>query len=120
MKKVALEIFISAILVLVPTYFVYQELAPVKVFWDSQFLWSAALVICWVFVAAGYYHQGWLVRKEGHANGVSIVLPIFVFFVQCILFVKGIYYRDQSLVIGAVLVNSGVLFSLYNIIRSKK
>ena len=119
MKKIAIEIFASAILVFVPTYFVYQKLAPVKIFWNSQALWSMALIFCWVIVAIGYYHQGWLVRKAQNAKNVSLVLPIAVFFVQCILFVKGIYYHDQSLVIGAIVVNSGVFFSVYNIFRSR-
>ena len=117
MKKIIIEILVSATLVFVPTFFIYRQLAPITSFWDAQLAWSVALVICWIIVAAGYYHQGWLVRKERRAGSVSVVLPIAVFFVQCILFVKGVYYKDWSLVIGAVLVNSGVLFCLYNIVQ---
>ena len=73
----------------------------------------------WIIVSAGYYHQGWLVRKDHSSAHVSLVLPVAVFFVQCILFVKGIYFDDWSLVAGAVLVNSGVCFSIYNIIKSR-
>src|SRR3989344_3083207 len=117
MKKLIIEIFVSVTLVFIPTFFIYRKLAPIASFWDAQFVWSTALVVCWVIVAIGYYHQGWLVHKEQRSRSVSIILPTAVFFVQCILFVKGVYYKDWSLVIGAVLVNSGVLFSLYNIIR---
>lgn len=120
MKKLILEVVGSAALVLIPTYFVYKQLAPLPEFWNSQFAWSIALIICWMIVASGYYHQGWLVHKKHHADDVSIILPIAVFFVQCILFVKGIYYQDISLIIGAILVNSGVFFSLYHIAKNKK
>jgi uncharacterized membrane protein YhdT len=120
MKKLILEIVGSAALVLIPTYFVYRQLAPLPEFWNAQFAWSIALIICWIVVAAGYYHQGWLVHKTHYAEDVSIILPIAVFCVQCILFVKGIFYSDISLIIGAVLVNSGVFFSMYNIIKNKK
>lgn len=120
MKKLILEIVGSVALVLIPTYFVYKQFAPLPEFWNAQFAWSIALVICWIIVAAGYYHQGWLVHRTHYAEDVSIILPIAVFFVQCILFVKGIYYRDFSLIIGAILVNSGVFFSMYNILKNKK
>lgn len=119
MKKVYFEIIGSIAAVLLPTYFVYQNLVDKSGFWNAETLWSGALILCWLIVASGYYHQGWLVHKEG-ARGVSAALPIAVFFVQCILFVKGIYYQDASLVIGALMVNSGVLFSLYNIWRAPK
>jgi len=77
------------------------------------------LALGWVIVSLGYYHQGWLVHKSKSAEHVSIVLPVAVFMVQCILFVKGIYYKDWSLILGAVMVNSGVVFSLYQIIKSR-
>jgi len=117
MKKLTAEVLISILAVSVPTFLVYKRLSLSPSFWDAQFAWSIALVACWIIVAVGYYHQGWLVRMERRAGSVSMVLPIAVFFVQCILFVKGIHYKDWSLVIGAILVNSGVLFSLYNIIK---
>lgn len=119
MRKIILEILASAIIVLVPTLFVYKKLAGIESFWNAQFLWSAGLAFGWVVVAAGYYHQGWLVKSLKKSKDVSIVLPIAVFFVQCILFVKGIYYRDWSLVWGALMVNSGVIFSLSQIIKVK-
>ncbi len=117
MKKTLLEIILSAALVFIPTLIIYSQLAGFSSFWNAQFIWSAALAVCWALVAFGYYHQGWLIHKRGSARGVSAILPITVFFVQCILFVKGIYYKDWSLVWGAVVVNSGVFFSLYQILR---
>ena len=114
--KLFLEIIFSALFVLVPTLIIYSRLAGVEVFWDAQSLWNVALAVCWIVVATGYYHQGWLVHSQRKSDDVSIVLPMAVFFVQCILFVKGIYYRDWSLIWGALVVNSGVVFSLYQII----
>lgn len=73
----------------------------------------------WVIVSLGYFHQGWLVHSGKNAEHVSIVLPVAVFSVQCILFVKGIFYGDWSLIYGAVIVNSGVVFSLYQIIKAR-
>src|SRR3989344_3461706 len=113
------EILISLLIVTILTVVAYGRLAGVEVFWDAQMFWSYALMLCWIIVAAGYYHQGWLVRKDHNAAHVSLILPIAVFFVQCILFVKGINFRDWSLIGGAVLVNSGVLFSIYNIVTSR-
>ncbi len=81
--------------------------------------WSVILAFGWIVVSLGYYHQGWLVHKSKSAEHVSVVLPIAVFLVQCILFVKGIYYHDWSLILGAIMVNSGVIFSLYQIVRVK-
>ena len=120
MKKIFWEIGISLAVVLIPTFFIYRRLSGEEFFWNAQFLWSVALILCWTIVASGYYHQGWLVKSRGHADDVSIVLPIAVFFVQCILFVKGIYYRDWSLVGGALLVNSGVVFSLSQIFKIRR
>src|SRR3989344_7529454 len=114
--RLYIEVFVVALFVLVSTYLIYRRLAHVEFFWSAQFLWSAGLAFCWIIVAFGYYHQGVLVRHDHNAAHVSIVLPIAVFFVQLILFVKGIYYNDWSLVWGAIVVNSGVLFSLYQII----
>ena len=120
MKKIIFEVVVSVILVFIPTFFIYRRLAGIESFWNTQFFWSLALIFCWLIVATGYYHQGWLVRSQHNADDVSAVLPIAVFFVQCILFVKGIYYRDWSLVGGALIVNSGVIFSLSQIIRVRK
>ncbi len=114
-RHLAFEILLSASIVFVPTAFAYQRLAPITSFWNAQSVWSIILGFCWLIVALGYYHQGWLVRTQQSAKDVSRVLPIAVFIVQCILFVKGIYYQDWSLVLGAVLVNSGVVFNLRQI-----
>ena len=118
MKKI-LEIILSVAVVSVLTLFVYSYLKGIPSFWDVQFAWSAVLALCWVFVATGYYHQGWLVHTQNNSKDVSIVLPITVFLVQCILFVKGVHYEDWSLVFGAIIVNSGVVFNLYHILRAR-
>ena len=120
MKKVHIEILLASLGVTLPTYFIYRALSGYSAFWNAQKFWSLALIACWAIVAYGYYNQGSLVHEAKSASHVSIILPITVFFVQCILFVKGIYYRDYALVGGAVLVNSGVLFSLYQIWRFKR
>lgn len=120
MKKFYWEILLSVLLVVLVTGFIYGRLAGVQVFWDAQFFWSVVLTTGWVIVALGYYHQGWLVHTGRSANHVSVVLPASVFLAQCILFVKGVYYGDWSLVGGAVLVNSGVIFSLYQIYKTTR
>ncbi|MDO8474496.1 MAG: hypothetical protein Q7S62_03080 [bacterium] len=119
MKKLLIEITLSAVIVFGLTFIAYNFLAGISPFWNTQFIWSVVLAVGWAIVAAGYYHQGWLVYTQKSSANVSIVLPIAVFFIQCVLFVKGIYYQDWSLVWGAVIVNSGVVFSLYQIMRQK-
>lgn len=119
MKKIHFEIPVSVLFVFISTFFVYKYLADLSVFWNSQIFWSVVLALGWVVVSFGYYHQGWLVHKSKSAEHVSVVLPVAVFIVQCILFVKGIYYEDWSLILGAVMVNSGVVFSLYQITKVK-
>ena len=111
-KKLYVEALGIAIFVLGATYIVYGLLAGFPAFWSSQVFWSTVLSIGWVVVAFGYYHQGSLVRQSKSSEHVSVILPAVVFLVQCVLFVKGIYYKDWSLVAGALMVNSGVLFSL--------
>ena len=87
MKRIILEVLITAAFVFIPTFFFYRQLAPIAQFWNAQFAWSAVLVFLWIIVATGYYHQGLLVRKKRHARSVSLMLPIAVFFVQCVLFI---------------------------------
>jgi hypothetical protein len=121
MKKIFWEVLGTALLVLLPTAFfyaqLYAQLKGIPSFWNAQFFWNLILAGCWVVVSSGYYHQGWMVRSKGHADNISFFLPCAVFLVQCILFVKGIYYSDWTLIWGALVVNSGVLFSLYQIYR---
>ncbi len=117
MKKLYWEILGSALFVSAATIFTYGRLSGLPIFWDSQFLWSVLLAMGWVIVALGYYHQGHMVHVNKSAANVSIVLPIAVFIVQCVLFIKGIFYNDWSLITGAVMVNSGVIFNLYQIIK---
>lgn len=119
MKKIIAEVILTLAFVLVTTALIYKQLASANFFWDAQSFWNLGLIFCWTVVSAGYYHQGWLIKTRKSAAGLSVVLPTTVFFVQCILFVKGVYYGDPSLIIGALLVNSGVVFMLYQIIRTK-
>jgi len=118
MKKVHLEVFLAILFVAVSTAFVYGRLVDVRIFWNSQTAWSAILMAGWIIVALGYFHQGLLVRSGHSASHVSALLPSAVFIVQCVLFVKGIYYEDWSLIFGAVVVNTGVVFSLYQIFKN--
>lgn len=119
MRKIYWEIVISVLSVLLATFIVYARLAPQTLFWNAQSIWSILLIVGWVIVALGYYHQGWMVHKSKSSKNVSTVLPVAVFVVQCVLFVKGIYYSDRSLIIGALLVNSGVVFSVYQILKMR-
>ena len=119
MKKFFLEIILVAVFVIGGTLIIYHYLAGIAGFWNAQIFWSLVLLICWIVVAFGYCRQGWLVRKAKSASHVSVLLPIVVFVVQCILFVKGIYYNDFALIDGAVLVNCGVVFDLYQIWQVK-
>ncbi|MEX1014023.1 MAG: hypothetical protein WDZ80_02580 [Candidatus Paceibacterota bacterium] len=120
MKKIFFEIIVAILFVSIGTFFTYNQLQQVDSFWDSQFLWNIGMMICWTVVSIGYFNQGWLVYTRNDAEGVSIILPIAVFFVQCILFVKGVYYEDWALIAGALLVNSGVIFSLYQIAKHRR
>lgn len=114
-KRLLLEIVLVTLFVVVATFVIYSKLAGSSLFWSSQFFWSLGLIVCWVIVSAGYFNQGSIIRHSQSSANVSHFLPMAVFVVQCILFVKGIYYHDWSLIGGAVIVNSGVLFTLYQI-----
>ena len=120
MKKVYWEIAASVVFVLGGTFLVYGQLEDKTAFWDSQSIWSVALNIGWMVVAFGYYYQGWMIHHGHTSTNVSAVLPSTVFVVQCILFVKGIFFHDWSLVSGALMVNSGVVFCLYQVIKAKR
>ena len=117
MKKFHWEILGALVFVMGCTALVYERLAGFHPFWDAQSVWSTILIIGWILVATGYYHQGWMVHTGKSAQSVSLALPVIVFIVQCVLFIKGIYYHDWSLIFGAVVVNSGVVFSIYQIAR---
>ena len=84
---------------------------------DEQLFWSIGLMICWLIVAYGQYHQGKIIRQRGTCENVSVRLPLAVFVAQCILLVKGAYYSDWSLIGGCIIVNSGVCFNLYQIVK---
>jgi hypothetical protein len=120
MKRIHWEILFGAGFVLIGTFVAYRLLSGFGSFWTAQTFWSAVLVACWVVVALGYWRQGSIIHKAKSATHVSLALPSAVFLVQCILFVKGIYYQDIALVIGAVLVNSAVVFDIYQIIKFRR
>lgn len=119
MKRVHWEVLLITLFVALATFFISHKLSPLGFFWSAQNLWSIVLAIGWVMVALGYYHQGYMVYKSNNSDHVSLVLPCAVFVVQCVLFVKGVFYNDWSLMAGAVTVNSGVLFSIYQIVRHR-
>lgn len=120
MKKIFWEIIFSMILVALSTFLIYGYLAGFRDFWDSQFVWSVILTFGLGVVSFGYFHQGWKVKKSNDASEVSIILPVAVFMVQCVLFVKGVFYGDWSLIAGALMVNSGVVFDIYQILHVGK
>ncbi len=120
MGKLHLEVALGVAFVAGASFIAYNLLAQNAAFWNSQGFWNGALLACWAVVALSYYRQGAIIRKAKSASHVSILLPFVVFFVQCILFVKGVHYRDYALVIGAVLVNCGVVFEMYQIFSLKK
>lgn len=113
--KNIIELVAATLFVLVGTAITYSQLESLVEFWNAQTFWNFALIVCWGIVAFGYYHQGWVIGIKKNSSGVSIILPISVFIVQCILFVKGVFYKDTSLIIGALMVNSGVTFAIYRI-----
>lgn len=115
-----MEIILSILFVALSTFFMYGYLSKSAFFWNAQFFWNIALAVGWIIVSLGYYNQGWIIQKNKSAEHVSVILPSAVFIVQCILFVKGIYYQDWALIAGAVMVNSGVTFNLYQIFGANK
>ena len=120
MKRLYWEILLGAVFVLGGTFLVYNMLKNVHDFWTTQNLWSAILLVCWAIVAGGYWNQGSIVHKAHSASHVSMVLPATVFVTQCVLFVKGIYYHDIALTVGALMVNSAVVFDLLQIYRYRR
>jgi hypothetical protein len=119
MKRI-IEIILAVLFVGGGTYFAYSLLSDISVFWNEQTIWSIILAAGWVVVALGYVHQGWLVRRDRNSDHVSMLLPAVVFLVQCVLFVKGVHYDDWSLIAGAIMVNSGVTFNLYQIYTNRR
>ena len=120
MKRLHLEIIDGLILVLGGSFLAYHFLRNVHGFWTAQNVWSLLLGVGWLVVAGGYWHQGTIIHHAHSASHVSLLLPCTVFVVQCVLFVKGIYYHDVALVFGALLVNSAVVFDIYQILKFRK
>jgi len=85
----------------------------------EQLYWSIGLIICWLIVAYGQYHQGRIIKQTGSCDNVSFRLPLAVFTAQLILLVKGIYYYDWSLISGCIIVNASVSYNLYQIVKTR-
>ncbi|MEK7479965.1 MAG: hypothetical protein AAB665_01605, partial [Patescibacteria group bacterium] len=114
------EILASVIFVLGGTFLAYGQLSDTAAFWNAQSVWSTALIVSWTLIAAAYYYEGWLIHHGRSQANISAVTPALIFVAQCILFIKGIFFNDWSLVFGALLVNSGVVFCLYQISKRKR
>jgi len=102
------------------TFLAYDRLAGTTAFWNAQSVWSTALIVSWTMIAVAYYYEGWLIHHGRSQANISAVTPALIFVAQCILFVKGVFFNDWSLVFGALLVNSGVVFCLYQIGKRKR
>lgn len=120
MKRIYWEIVASIVFVLGGTYVIYGHLAGYVAFWDAQTIWSVVLIICSMVIAGAYYRQGWYVHHTHTSKNISILIPLAVLTTQCLLFIKGIFFNDWSLVTGALIVNSGLVFSLYQIFMMKR
>jgi len=120
MKKVHWEILISIVFVLGGTFLAYSWLAQSAYFWDAQRMWSVGLIIGWTVFSVEYFRQGWILHHARTSVNISVLLPSTYFVMQCILFVKGVFFNDWSLVVSALIVNSGVVFYLYQIIKLKR
>ena len=110
----------SMVLVLGGTYVAYGWLAHSAAFWDAQSIWSIGLIIGWGVVAIEYYRQGWMIHHARTLVNVDALLPSTIFVMECILFVKGVFFDDWSMVVSALIVNSGIAFYLYQIIMIKR
>ncbi len=83
----------------------------------DQVVWSIILSVCWVVVSFGQYNQGKKIKTKETTKNVSVILPLAVIFAQVILFIKGVYYSDWSLIAGAIAVNIGALYNLFYLIK---
>jgi hypothetical protein len=119
MKKVYWEILISIVFVLGSAFLLYGQLESKTAFWDAQSIWSVALIIGWSVYSIEYFRQGWILHHAHTSANISVLLPTTYIVMQCILFVKGVFFRDWSLIASALIVNSGVVFYLYQIIKLK-
>ncbi len=86
---------------------------------DEKTIWSILLMFCWIIVSLGQINQGMKIKKNKNIENISIFLPTTVFIAQTILFVKGLSYGDWSLIIGAVVVNIGTMFNVFNFLKIK-
>ncbi len=120
MKKVYWEILISIVFVLGGTFLVYSWLAHNAAFWDAQRIWSIGLIIGWTVFSVEYFRQGWIIHHARTSANTSVLMPLTYFVMQCILFIKGVFFHDWSLIASALILNSGVVFYLYQTIKLKR
>ena len=111
---------ISAVVVLGGAYLVYSNLEQNTAFWDAQHIWSIGLIIGWSVNSIEYFRQGWILHHAHTSDNISLLLPATYLVMQCILFVKGIFFQDWSIIASALIVNSGVVFYLYQALQAKR
>lgn len=111
---------ISAAVVLGGAYLLYSNLGNNAAFWDAQSMWSVALILGWAVYSIEYFRQGWIIHHARTSDNISILLPSTYVVMQCILFIKGVFFHDWSIIVSALIVNSGVVFYLYQVIKIKR
>ena len=111
---------ISALFVLGGAYLVYINLESNAAFWDAQHIWSIGLIIGWSVYSIEYFRQGWILHHARTSDNISLLLPSTYLVMQCILFVKGVFFNDWSIIASALIVNSGVVFYLYQALQAKR
>lgn len=96
----------------------YWWLAEVAGFWGAQDLWSIALLMGYSILSFEYFRHGWMIHHARTSANISPILTLSVFALQCVLFVKGVYFEDWSLIAGALILNCGIVFTLYQTIKT--
>lgn len=119
MRKVHWEILVSVVVVLGGTYLVYNGLAHNAYFWDAQRIWGMGLIVGWTVLSIEYFRQGWIIHHARTSANISVLMPSTYFILQCILFYKGVFFNDWTIIISSLIVNSGVVFYLYQVIKLK-
>ena len=113
------EILASVIFVLGGTFLAYGQLSDTAAFWNAQSVWSTALIVSWTLIAAAYYYEGWLIHHGRSQANISAVTLSAHLRRAMHSFIKGIFFNDWSLVFGALLVNSGVVFVSTRSVKEK-
>ena len=120
MNRVHWEILASIVFVLGGTAFMWSWLSDMPDFWDEQRLWSFALITGYTIVSFEYFRQGWKIHHARSPANISTTLTTTIMLMQCVLFVKGVYFGDWSLIVGALIYNCGVIFLLYQTIKTSE